>query len=84
MILDFVRNADEAEFGCGQQQCADRRVDGAIADIEDPVGLRGRDEASVQPSQIGLVARICPLDLADQIVFVGVHDVRPFGAEKCG
>ena len=84
VVLDFVCDADEAELGCGQQQGADRRVDGAVADVEDAVGLRGLDEAGVEADELGLIAGVCPFDVVDQIVVVCVHDVRPFGAEGCG
>ena len=37
MIFAAVRDPHDAEFGRGQQQRADRGVDGAVRDIEDAV-----------------------------------------------
>ena len=46
VALDVVGDADQADGGGGQQQRADRGVDGAVGDVEQPVGRRRRVPAA--------------------------------------
>ena len=47
-----VGDPDKSEVGGGEQQGADRAVDGAVGDVEDAFGLRCGGQPVVQPAQV--------------------------------
>ena len=54
MVFDVVGDADQPDGGGGQQQGADRAVDGAVGDVEQFVGRGVALEPLMQSGQ-GLV-----------------------------
>jgi hypothetical protein len=62
-------DTDQAGIGRGQQQRADRTVDGAIGDVEDAVGRgRGR-QLMMQPGQVVVVHAVGASELVGQRIW---------------
>ena len=72
MVFDVVGDADQADGGGGQQQCADRAIDGAVRDVEQFVVRGVALEPLMQPGQ-GLAVG---LQIVEKI---GAHDVSSSG-----
>ena len=57
VVLAGVRHPDQPVVGRGEQQRADRAVDGAVGDVQDAFGLRVGGEPVVQPAQVRQAGR---------------------------
>ena len=74
MVLGLVGDPDQARFGGGQQEGADRAVDGAVGDVEDAVLLGRGGKVGVQAAQVCLgVGGVWEGPLQDLGQVVGAH-----------
>src|SRR5262249_21685116 len=76
VILAGVSNPDQPSLGRGQQQRADRAVDGPVGDVKDPIPLRRRGQPGAQPAQVAGGAGEGPRQLAGELI--PVHRPSPF------